>query len=380
MKWWEIPQNCECLFSLDADSVLSEGSSRIALPSTEDNWLTTQGSIQNRVRPVDVFGYSTDVTMRNNLSSLKFYKGLKIDDINLVFNTPISTGPKCTWFLKCVVKDSSVLSQGSTTATYGLTMDPFGSSQEYSKSWYANKVLSSKNGVPISERNINISTLYNVTISNSSIEREVKFKTDYSENTVPENSDYFTSQFGSDHEVFKIGYDSSSWQPKVEIVAYGLFTKILSEEEILLMQKAIDDEFLMEKNDISFKTNLKYYSDFKVISNNNNYKTYVVGDWLAVQEPVKNLLINKTNLDKMKPIQAMYENYENIVDVVLEEGVPVQVKLYLYERTTGELLKTTTSNSEGIFTFNNLGKDLEYIVTANDSKYQFQSVIKNYNN
>ena len=58
----------------------------------------------------------------------------------------------------------------------------------------------------------------------------------------------------------------------------------------------------------------------------------------------------------------------------------MKVKLFLYERNTGVLIKTTFSDTEGNFSFLNLNKDLEYFVTANDNKYQFQSVIKNYNN
>ena len=75
----------------------------------------------------------------------------------------------------------------------------------------------------------------------------------------------------------------------------------------------------------------------------------------------------------------MYKNTKTITDIVLEEGLPVITKLYLYERYTGELLKVTSSNSKGQFTFLDLKEDIEYIIRASDNKYQFQSILKDYN-
>ena len=93
--------------------------------------------------------------------------------------------------------------------------------------------------------------------------------------------------------------------------------------------------------------------------------------------------IKETVLDEEKgqmySYNILYKNIKSITDIVLEEGVPVVTKLYLYERHTGQLIKVTSSNSLGIFSFLDLEVDLEYIVRASDSKYQFHSIIKDYN-
>lgn len=381
MKWWEIPQNCECLFAIDYDSIVQSEGSFISFSNPSTNSITTQSSIKNRITKKHSFGSESDLNMINK-PEVKLYKALKIDDVNLIFKTPINTGENCTWFLKCVVKGNTVLSQGSSTSTHGLTMDPFGTSEEYAKAWYTNNLLSNNPKIPNVKRGINTNTLHNVVVRNSTINQEVTLKTDYYSNSIPVASNYFSSLFGSTHDVYKLGYDSSTWYPKVEIIAYGLFNKILSAEEESLMWAAIDSQFAVSQNTIEFQTNLNYFEVLKHLDNTSFYfKDYTVGNILKVQEPQEDFKILKNSIkNKLKVKQKLYNTFEHIEDVVLEEGLPVSIKLYLYERKTGVLIKTTISDKKGIFTFNNLNKDLEYIVTANDSKYQFQSVIKNYNN
>lgn len=381
MKWWEVPQNCECLFALDHDSIIKMEGSVIQFSNPSSNSITTQSSAKNRVKKIQSFGSESDLNMINKLE-VNLYKALKIDDINLIFNTPISTGEQCTWFLKCVVKGNSVLSQGVSTNTHGLTMDPFGSSEEHSKAWYTNNLLSNNPKIPNSKRGINTNTLHNVIVRNSTVNQTVTLKTDYFQNSNPKSSNYFTSLFGSTHDVYKIGYDSNTWYPKVEIIAYGLFNKILTEEETSLMFSAIDEQFSVSKETITFKSNLNYYGQSRILDKTKFYfKEYDVGNNLKVQEPQEKFKILKNSINnQLKNSQVLYNTFENIIDIVLEEGLPVSIKLFLYERSTGVLIKSTVSNKKGEFEFNNLNKDLEYVVTANDSKYQFQSVIKNYNN
>ena len=72
------------------------------------------------------------------------------------------------------------------------------------------------------------------------------------------------------------------------------------------------------------------------------------------------------------------KNIYTIKDYVYKENVGVRTILFLYERESGELISRTESDDTGYFEFNNLDKNLEYVVTSNDKTHQFKSVIKNY--
>lgn len=72
------------------------------------------------------------------------------------------------------------------------------------------------------------------------------------------------------------------------------------------------------------------------------------------------------------------KNIHTIKDYVYKENVGVRTHLFLYERESGELIYKTESDDTGYFEFNNLDKNLEYVVTSNDKKHQFKSIIKNY--
>ena len=72
------------------------------------------------------------------------------------------------------------------------------------------------------------------------------------------------------------------------------------------------------------------------------------------------------------------KNIHTIKDYVYKENVGVRTHLFLYERESGELIYKTESDDTGYFEFNNLDKNLEYVVTSNDKTHQFKSIIKNY--
>lgn len=86
-----------------------------------------------------------------------------------------------------------------------------------------------------------------------------------------------------------------------------------------------------------------------------------------------------TSPSKGKAGSILYERLFNLSDQILEEGLPIRCEVFLYEKLTGVLLKTAISDLEGYFTFYNLSTSLEYLISANDNKYQFKSIIKNYN-
>lgn len=381
MKWWEIPQNCNCIFALDTDSVTS--SSKVYFSNKPEKFLTLQNG-NNKVYP----GLATGFKHKNliNEKPLKYhtYKSLIIAKTNLLFSTPILLSESFTFILKCRLRQNSVL-MSNNGASFGLTLGVGDYDQIDEGYWRINgfnagdQVYSKKQLVPFTGNYIQT-----VVLKGSINLKDVSFKTDYGTFQIPSNSPAFQN-FLQNKTYSHIGYTSSeNWQPNIEIIAYGLFDKILTEEEELQIEENLEENFFLKKSNFDFKTSLSYGEEkYYYESNLLKPKNFGESDFLQGSEPVdgSETFINKVKINSEVIVrQTLYKDFENIYDKVLEEGLPVEVKLFLYERNTGILIKTTFSDTEGNFSFLNLNKDLEYFVTANDNKYQFQSVLKNYNN
>lgn len=383
MKWWEIPQNCNCLFSLDSESVVESNGSLIQFSNPSNNYLNTENGVTGKVYSQVSSGFLSK-NFITDFKNYKTYKSLKLNNINLFFNSSINTTSTSTWFLKCKVLGKNVLSQGPDENTHGLTWDPTINGDVSTRNWRARSINTSK-GTTLQERSaISDETLHTVMVVTDVNQNFVKFYTEYGTFTEPYESDYFIKYFGSIHNVTRIGYVGTEWKPKIEIIAYGLFDKVLTKEEFDLINLNIEESFLLKESVLKFKTNLNFnYERYNYDTALLKPKNFGESNFLQGSEPVdgSKTFINKVKINSDVIVrQTLYKDFENIYDKVLEEGLPVEVKLFLYERNTGVLIKTTFSDIEGNFSFLNLNKDLEYFVTANDNKYQFQSVLKNYNN
>ena len=91
-------------------------------------------------------------------------------------------------------------------------------------------------------------------------------------------------------------------------------------------------------------------------------------------------LNNGSNVTKTNNY-GFFENitkYKTISDYIFKEGVPISTLVFLYERKGGVLVAKSYSDENGYFEFKDVNADLEYVVTSNDTTYQFKSVIKNY--
>lgn len=390
MTWWEIPQNCNCFFALDANTRITGNTTKLSLSNTENNWLVVDGLTPNRVSNSISVGFESE-NFENKGDVIKSYKSLYINDINLNFNKRISTGRTNTWILKCLVRGNTVFAQGfgSSSNPYGPTFDMFGSSESYGKCWYVNELYTgSYTSISNYNRRLNSKSILTLIIKNDFENNKFIFKTDYNEGEITPPASYFQREFGSDHELARIGHESSTWFPKAEIIAFGMFDKILSEEEEVAIFQSIDQEFLIKSQDVDFNfafdSSLIFNSEFK--DSLGRYKKFNPIRKIKYSKNINNsdlsqslVFSNKTLKNKFVVKQVLYKNLKSIEDTVLKEGIPAEgVKLFLYERFTGTLIKTTTSSDLGKFSFNFLSKDLEYVITANDANYQFKSIIKNY--
>lgn len=253
MKWWEIPQNCSCLFALDSESIVEEEGTIIHFTNQIQNHLTPQNSVKNKVFKSIDFGFKTK-DFKNLTEEIFIYNTLKIDNINLILSTPVDTTNQCTWFLKVITRSQSVFSQGSGTNTHGLVIDNGGTDNYYGKNWYANAISSTRD-IPVKDRLLTDRSVHTVSISNDSVNQKVIFNTDYNVSSTPNNmSNYFNSEFGSRHNVHMIGYADTTWSPKADIIAYGLFDGILTEAELSQMADKAEEQFLIKTTSTGFKT------------------------------------------------------------------------------------------------------------------------------
>lgn len=377
MKWWEIPQNCNCLFALDSESILEEDNSKVYYSSDTLKFLRTYRSLKNKVSKGQTHGFASK-SFENIFETLYSYDCLYLDNTNLEFNTRFYTGDECTWILKCEVLDPTVMSQGSSTASNGLTFTNTSLSETTGKTWYAGG-LNSKTPILNKNRRLRPNTIHNVIIRNNNFLKTTSLKTDSKLDTVPEST-YFTTGFGSNHEVVRIGYSVAAWYPKVKIIAYGAFDKILTKEEEDKIFAQIDVQFLRNVTQTQFKTTKP------VLDNRNTFNFYTKINPLNIVENIQSSTPIEAIFNIKKDSAVFDRDFSNklhkksvkIKDIVLEENVPIQAKLYLYERESGVLIKTTYSDKKGVFEFNNLDPEMEYRVTSNDPKYQFQTITKNY--
>lgn len=378
MKWWEIPQNCNCLFALDSESVVGDDGNLIYYSNDPTSFLKTYQNLKNKVSKTQTHVFKSK-NFKNDFEKLYSYDCVYLDNTNLDFNVRFSTGFEITWVLKCEVVDQTVMSQGSSTATHGITYTRTSSSEASGKTWYA-AGLPTKTSVLNKDRRLRPNTVHNVIIRNDNRLKKVSLKTDSKEETAYDST-YFTTGFGSNHEVYKIGYNTAVWYPKIKIIAYGAFDKILTAAEETEVFDQIDSQFLRNV------TNTQISGRESIL---NLVQTPVFNKTVRGNDSLINLQSSIPVSDKIfsfkKESAEFYRDYSkrlhpksvNIKDIVLEENRPIQAKLYLYERESGVLIKTTYSNLKGEFEFNNLDPTMEYRVTSNDPKYQFQTITKNY--
>lgn len=375
MTWALDLDEHQCLFVLDPDAILDPVLKTIKTP--KNNLTYSEGSISflNRTG-------SSLRDFKNNLRSINSYRCLKLDSCMPSLETPVALYDDYTMVLKCFINGSTKLggSSFSDGQPYGLSFNPDGFSSMYLNTW---RIPSLETGQEYSDTTRSV-------VSSDTI-HEVVARISYSNNTMSIETDYgiYTKPLSQD---FKSGYDYVSLGfspqpetiPKIDIIGYAIYSGVLLESESKALFKSLDDKFLTDSLEVrpekidsiaeSFSntpmnTSKNVLLDLKegLLYNNSHYTSNGISQ--------KSLSIGDVVL-----AQNLYESYMNIEDVVLEEGLPVKTTLYLHERVSGKLIKTTSSDLQGNFKFYNLSDKINHVVTSHDNKYQFKSVLKNYDN
>lgn len=374
--WWNTYPD-SCIFAIDSSS--TKVSETVLLSSDKKNILIAEKNKNNTFNKRMVSAF-IETNFRYDLNYTYKYNSLNISKNNLIFKSVFTIPSEFTFILKCKVNSNSVfLNKSSSTDNYGLVLEM--SQVNPSPLSYNWRVASTITGEDYPEDNKkgSLKGIETVILKGSTIEKTGSIMTNYG--TYPIQLDSFSSFFNKAISV--LGSTSSSindWGLDADIIAYGLFNKNFSNEELQNILTEIDTEFLVEK--VKTKTqplllsSEKYHQSKDKVVKNNLFKTTSVPYYSQVA--FKNFS-SRLLSDDLLSDSLIINNVTNIEDYVYEEGRPVKVRLYLYERHSGQLISKVWSNLDGYFEFVNLDSNLDYVVTAHDPKYQFRSIIKNYN-
>lgn len=375
MTWALDLDDHKCLFVLDPDAILDPVLKTIKTPKNNLSYSEGSVSFLNRTG-------SSLRNFKNNLRSINSYRCLKLDSCMPSLETPVALYEDYTMVLKCFINGSTKLggSSFSDSQPYGLSFNPDGFSAVYLNNW---RLPALETGQDYSDTTRSVS---------SDTVHEVVARISYSNNTISLETDYgiYTGPLSAD---FKSGYDYVSLGfspqpetiPKIDIIGYAIYSGVVSESESKALFKSLDDKFLISSlairpekinpiaesfSNTPMNTSKNVLLDLKegLLYNNSKHNTS------------DDLLQKSVSIEDVVLAQNLYDSYMNIEDVVLEEGLPVKTTLYLHERVSGVLIKTTSSDLQGNFKFYNLSDKINHVVTSHDNKYQFKSVLKNYDN
>lgn len=428
MAWYDIP-GVNCLFALDSDSEITEHGFKVLL-SNNSNFLTVEGLNKKDFKIQKGVSLAWDV--RNFIpetysKSFYRYKTLRIDNKNLIFNTPVlfsETTKQLTVVLKAKLKSSSgfLNSDSSTINSYGLLYTN-NDSISVNNFWRFSGMTSESilaSGYNSSERRSNFSLVFDTVVLRLDWgERKGSLETTYGIFSLDFDSIFTdTNFFIKGGSIKMLGSPNPSWNLDADIVSYGAFDKVLTSEQLDSVLKEIDRQFLVsleEKNTFEplkgiipkdspgssvFTPNCTPLKELESVFSKE------VSNADSVLYPSKEFnpntfedftLIHKNELDffneSKRNVLALHRELKGRVasfdapqgstftleGLITEEDIPVSVQLYIYNKKTGELVSKTTSNKLGEYSFEQLDKTLEYFVTAYDKKYQYKSIIQDYN-
>lgn len=384
MSWYDIP-GVNCVFSLDHNSRLNSSSaSRVYYSNDVNRYLNVSSPSTTKVRKE----FLTGMEIKNfdlSGSLVKSYLTLRLQNAFMTFQTPPKIPEEFTIFLKTKLNGPSIFLSSSDSESYGpcFNYETLGQNDSFWYTWRLAGYASGQNYSP-SLRETGKNSISTLILKGSWVTKEALMITDYGTYTLnEETSNLFSSRsMFRDVPLLQMGYSSSgTWDPNANIVAYGLFDKDLSLEQLDKVIKDVDNEFLFSdetiklnnsgiKLDFSFKNYFKktsvYASNLHLTSKTKILKPFNIDYKTSSFVPE----IPQTDIESPKRI--------DLKDFVYEEEVPVQTDLYLLERHSGQILKRTRSDTKGFFEFKSLDPELEYIIISPDVKYQYKSVIKDY--
>lgn len=370
-KWYNILPGVNCVFAMDYDCPVNHDGSIINYSNDTSKALRVFENRINRAYKTEFSSVKTK-NYRYLLDTIYRYKALKLNDVNFQAVDPIVLPDNCTVLFVGQVRGGTVLmTRGEgRDSHHGLCKDSF-NSPDYRYSWRVANLIFRDTRYNNSERDSikEDTAIETVIIKGNKFTRSGEFITPYGSMLFSNNS--YISQDVPYFSIIGYTYDGKH-RPNAYIIAYGVFDKQLTQEEIDTVLKKIDEQFLVSSSSNSSVTvqklsrydlNLQLHTD---LSNLKYIKSH-------------NVLDGFTSIDTEYYIKDININeYGEIKDYVYEEEEPTATKLFLINRDTGQHIATTFSGDDGYFEFKNIDKDKEYLVVAPHLNYQFRAIAKDY--
>lgn len=420
MAWYDIP-GVNCIFALDSNSVLSKDRERVYFSNIPSDYLTlktvnTSGLSHKEVSAWGVKNFKPLVAEK----SFK-YKTLSLPKSNLVFNRLMQypNTKEMTFILKVRLKSQSkfLCEAENAQSFYGLSFTQNNSA--YDNLWrfsgFTDTVGSDLGFYPLSRAG-NFGIVFDTVILRLDLNTNRGIlTTSYGTLELSPTIVGASNLFPRSNTFKMIGSSSGGWEPEGDIVAYGMFDRFLSDEDLTSVLNAVDTEFLVERvfeksfeessvfkmlgvdlNLISedpdgfqelLTTNSYLEDSIKIFKHEEDRDLKITG-FLPLYYPKEYGFPDKGEQDRLIfEISSSYSfsvnlRLQNTLDLrglVTEEDSPVSVQLFIYDKSSGLLVGTTRSNTEGEFVFKNLDSNLEYAVTSFDKKYQYKSIIQDFN-
>lgn len=385
MAWYTV-SGTPCLFALDFNSAVNNSTNNVKFSNSSSRSLTAYEPQVNAIRKETVPGIQVKNFSYLSPTSLVTYKTLRIDNKILIFDTPINFPNEFTLILKAkILSPIVILSADSYGYNYGPTLEGISttSNEDLWHSW-SFQGFSSGDNYSSAQKSISDFNGYSTMILKGNIlEQTVKMITDYGTYNIPPESaayQYFLQQ--QSFSIIGYSYDNENYLPNVNIVAFGLFSKEIPDARLNTLLAEIDTQFLVSSK--NFSTVIGNATNSKInFSKVSSGTSEILKSTLKFYPYLKPQTKSSLNSDIVLDEKVIVENLSiseltDIKDFVYEEGIPVVTKLFLLKRQSGHLVAQTISTSTGYFEFKNLDKNLEYIVVSTDKKYQFKSILKDY--
>lgn len=372
MKWWESNSNLVPVFALDSNSRIS---SNYVHFSHNDSLRSRVHQGAGRVSPNSYTYYSDKY-------EICLYRTLKFNDVELILDKALLIPDNFTFILKVKIHKSSLF-MSDNGAHHGLTYGTGDTAQpDHNGLWrVANYTFPSDGKLEAQRLKENNHLMFEVVLQGDLLSGTGSMTVNGDKREIPTGSPVFSSFLRKGQSFSTIGYShgNTTWGIKADVVAYGLFEGQVNDESLIDMFQAVDDNFLKRVSQpevINITKNESESRDPKVF---NYLKDY--GYILEIAEARFKKFYDTFGYDValINTINILHKNTFNLRDQVFEQNEPVAVKVFLYDRDSGQLLKTVVSREDGWFEFLDLDPTKEYIVRCSDDKKQFKSILKDYN-
>lgn len=371
-NWWNIIPNTQCLFALDYNSQINPEGTEIIFTNKNGNKATSKSKIKGGF-------YKSTVTQFKGkdysylLDKYYTYRAIRLEKSVPVLSTPILIPDDATIVLVCrFIGGSQLMGRGVAWRV----KSPH--SNLYNYTWKVDEPSSTKRPSIFNQFDERFREAYSSNIPIESVafrlkksERLIKVKSSFGDYEL-DGGNFLSTRYSDKISTLGPENNYESELPDVYIIAYGMFDRQLTDDELQTIFNKIDEEFLVEEIPLNMERTENGLKWFDVSPDTQDLTPIRQVKFLSDIKGV----ISTSSDTKVK--DTTIKEYGIISDYVYEEEEPTETKLFLINRDTGAYIATTYSNKEGYFEFKNIDKTLEYLVVAPHLNYQFRAIVKDY--